>query len=230
MKRRLQRSLDVSTTPKVLEAIAECSKDDEGILRSRSCEEENPANHPSAAEVCMVEAPLPNNHVGGEVFVKGTQDLPAKDATPSHPLTPAENCGPSPYLVDVADSREDEGPITAPRTHAPVIAVSPKSTPPKDFLQKSLNVEMSNLPSRHPGSPEEALDRMLATLPTAARLRWLSSFGIQHLPMPEFILQEQCNSPLKETSSVGHLSPKPAIESDNLHRRDGKREGGEEGR
>lgn len=95
-KRTLRRSLDVSTMPRALEAIAKCSEADEESL-SRSCSKETISHHPTVVNALVAKDPPRGDLVSGSL---GAADTPASlvlNPTPSYPTT-STFCGASPYL------------------------------------------------------------------------------------------------------------------------------------
>jgi len=126
--------------------------------------------------------------LSSEVGVVATPDDQVSDADGSTPSTPPPakaNCsvrGVGFYLVDLASSGDDGGSPPTPASGALLTAVSLKCTPPREPLPQIQNVGDGTPPSCNRESLEEALDRIMATLPIPARLKWLSTRA-QHIAL-----------------------------------------------
>lgn len=174
LRRRARRSLEV-TTPSALAPIPECSGSDEDGAQPQSSTQEaqDAVGEPSVVKDFL--QPLIDS-IGSPVFPMHKPQLLGVDALSSRPSSPGAcnqfelSGGPAPYLVDIASSGDDRGPAR----DAIVPAVTPNATPPR-ASSPTVNIGNFTPPLGNQESPEEALDQIIATLPTPARLRWLST-------------------------------------------------------
>lgn len=193
LSRRARRSLEVTTMPQELSAMADCSGAEEEPAQQRSCSDEDLGEHPTAVEdLESHEVPM-GDPLSGEVGVGATPNSEVPDASGSGPsILPAtkvfdSNCGVSSYMVDLPSGGDDGGLAPTPVSDTLVKAISPKCTPPPQPLPQKLNFPNCTPPSCNSESPEEALDRIITTLPTSARLKWLST-RVQHITVSSTLI------------------------------------------
>lgn len=179
MKRRARRFLEV-TNPEQLEPIEEGNGEDEDPTAiSCSGSEEGDCEQPSGVLNLPSNDEAAGNSLRTEVEIRFANFL-APAEIGSRPSTPsAANTFESSGRVDLASSGDDRGPAPSiPELHPPapiVPTVSPTCTPPCSPFPQILSVAHCTPIQCNPESPEEALDRIMASLPTPARLRWLTT-------------------------------------------------------
>lgn len=176
------------TVPAQLDSIDEGSGGDEDPAQQRSCEEEDGGEHRSAVLDLQTPELPPGDSLRSEVEAR-FQDFLLPAEIGSRPSTPPTTgtCAKE-YLVDLASSGDDRGSAPTPASGAIVPIVSPKCTPPRSPLRPILNAGNCTPVQCNPESPEEALDRLIASLPTPACLRWLSTRA-QHVNVSFFCIQ-----------------------------------------
>lgn len=211
MRRRTRRSLEVST-PSPLARIQECNGSDEEAAQPQSTtqEGEDGVVEPSVAEDFenTVSDPIEN-----PVLPMHKPQLLVLGTSASRPPSPGAcnefelSVGATPYLVDIASSGDD----TRRATGVQRVPTTPNATPPR-VRSPTFNIENLNADSGNPESPEEALDRIIATLPTPARLKWLSTRAHNVQVRSNFYLQSFARFSQNSRLCFSHV---PLIHSTN---------------